>query len=101
MENIVSELTDQVVARVNTEKERLVIERLKEIGVEIDFVAESKRTFPRIVRKFSAYDQSESYYWNDGSEQGKLLITFYPMNMPTSFNESLAVHQIKVGLKYK
>lgn len=68
-----------ITEKVNNEKERLVFERCCErieTGEPIDFSKEMLRRFPRIKMEIHR-DGSEHYYWNDGSEDGLHLISFY------------------------
>lgn len=72
-----SKLTQDLVLELEDKKEALIKLRLKErANIEIDFIEESFRTFPRISRTFQCTDQSEHWYWNDGSKDGLHLISF-------------------------
>lgn len=62
--------------KINKYIERLVLQRIKErAGIDLDIVAESKRRFSRIL--IEQQEKETRYYWNDGTENGLLLITFY------------------------
>jgi hypothetical protein len=94
-------ITNEWIKKVNDEKQRLVKERIHAlIGENIDIETEAKRIFPRIKGVRSIVDQTESYYWNDGSENGKLLITFYPFNQTIDTSSDELNVKIKCGFKY-
>ena len=87
---------------INYEKERLITERIKILfNKDIDLITEMQRMFPRIAAKRSDIDKSEAFFWNDGTEFGKPIITFYPFeNSPELSSEPLTV-KITYGFKYK
>lgn len=61
---------------INKDIERLVLERIKErVGINLNILTESKRRFSRIL--IEQQNNETRYYWNDGSDEGLLLITFY------------------------
>jgi hypothetical protein len=65
--------------KIQTEKDRLLFERVCQRVVTdepINLTDEAKRRFPRIVCE-RHQDQSEHWYWNDGTENGLHLISFY------------------------
>src|SRR5687767_5596516 len=69
-------LVGQKVQELKLEQERLLKERLSGyLGYEFDLEAESKKAFPRL-RYVSTEDGTESYYWNDGTEEGYRVVTF-------------------------
>ena len=71
--DIVSDIYNQILQAKND----LVKKRIEEIlGEEFDPIAEQAKKFPRIIRVIQ--DDIESYYWNDGSDEGLRLITFVP-----------------------
>jgi len=98
-------LTDTITEhanKINTEKERLVIERIKAItGEDIDLKKETQRIFPRIAGKISQIDKSEAFFWNDGTEMGKEIITFYPFEEIPRFTEEDMTIKMNFGFKYK
>jgi len=101
MQSLIDTITEHA-NKINTEKERLVIERIKAItGEDIDLKKETQRMFPRIARKISQIDKSETFFWNDGTETSKEIITFYPFeNFPELSSDPLSV-KIAFGFKYK
>jgi hypothetical protein len=81
IQSYMDECSKSLMKNILQKKEYLLLQRIKERvpGYEcasaIDFIKESKRRFPRFTHvKESAI--SESWYFNDGSEEGLLLITF-------------------------
>lgn len=85
MSDFLNEQVKILVDKINKDKENLILQRIKErvflnqediMKRNFDLVSESQRRFPRIVRELRP-NQEESYYWNDGTENGLHLITFY------------------------
>jgi len=98
----VSDIITEQVNKINAEKERLVIERIKAMtGEDIDIKKETQRMFPRIVGKISQIDKTEAFFWNDGTEFGKLIITFYPFEEIPRFTEEDMTIKMNFGFKYK
>lgn len=101
MEDIINDCTKELAQKVNAEKERLIRERLFEIlGYELNIIEETQRMFPRIAKKYSGIDRSETYLWNDGTITGKVIITFYPSDMEFS-KYGLNASTVTAGFKYK
>ncbi len=104
MEDLITDLANGTAKKINSEKERLLKERLTEIigvmGIEINLEKELQRTFPRIACKYSKVNHSETWLFNDGTEFGREIITFYPLD--TVF-EKLDIESWKftIGFKYK
>ena len=102
MNDIISDIVTAQVKRINDEKERLLTERLKDLGIEIDLKTELQRMFPRIIVRHSLYDKSEAYFWNDETEFGKEIITFYyPENINPFETPSNGIIKFESILKYK
>jgi len=98
----VSDMITEQAHKINAEKERLFKERLYALtGEDIDIVAEMKRMFPRIAGKISQVDKSEAFFWNDGTEFGKLIITFHPFEEMPQFTKDDMTIRINYGFKYK
>lgn len=97
--NRTDELIKNEMDKLVLEKQKLVIQRVKELaGVDIDFESEKKRVFPRIAVKHYV-NHAEQWYWNDGSANGLLLISFYPDD--DNFKVGNSANTIKIGFKYK
>ncbi|TSA57822.1 hypothetical protein D4R42_00850 [bacterium] len=98
--NHISEITDKHVHKINAEKERLFKEKLKAITSEdIDLNDEIQRLFPRIAVKRS--DNSEAYFWNDGTKSGKLIIIFYPIEDTIDIHSENRSVKLNCGFRYK
>jgi len=78
MNDYMSKIIQEAAEKLQVEKDRLLRLRIKErvIG-EIDLTQEIQRRFPRIAKEYNSPDQSEHWYWNDGSINGIHLISFY------------------------
>jgi hypothetical protein len=97
MEDYLSKIVQEASAKLEQEKERLIKLRVTErVGEEIDFIKEATKRFPRIGREFYSTDQSEHWYWNDGSEKGLHLISFYQ-----DFEQDLMSKDYKFNLGFK
>lgn len=73
-------ITD-IVKKAQTEKERLLFQRCVErikINEPINFNEELKKMFPRI--KAIRDREGEHWYWDDGSDGGLHLISFFENN---------------------
>lgn len=96
MEDFVTKIVQEVASSILAEKQRLIQLRIEErVKQDVDLVQEAQKRFPRIVREFHSADQSEHYYWNDGSEQGMHLISFFP-NVEQSDD-----YKFKAGFNYR
>jgi hypothetical protein len=77
------ELVKRMAIEIEKQKEKLLFNRICErvqTNEPIDFQMESKRMFPRIKAIHNNIENSEHYYWNDGSFEGLHLISFYYNN---------------------
>ena len=99
MEDYLSKIVQDAAAKLEQEKERLINLRVTErVGQEIDLLKEATKRFPRIAREFHSTDQSEHWYWNDDSDKGLHLISFYQ-----DFEQDLTSKDYKfnAGFKYR
>ena len=93
-----TEMVHSFIDRIIKEKEKLIKQRIElMVGLDINFEEEAQRTFPRITRKVSK--GSESYYWNDGTVDGKLLISFH--ELPICIDHCNSADKITCGFKYE
>ena len=100
MTGLVSDLVNEAVNVLNEKKESLIKERLVQLlGYELDVEEECKKLFPRIRRVIFDTDNSEHYYWNDGTIGGKEIIAFYPQNKNT--DPMVTKFTFWVGFQYK
>ena len=95
MENILDDFVQQVQSR----KEQLIIDRLKElIDPEFDLETELCRRFPRL--KCERTGGRDYYYWDDGTFHGKLIIVFDPPSFD-QFDSKDLCYTINVTVPYK
>jgi len=79
--NMMQEVTAKMAQDINTKKELVIKQKLKEIvGIEIDLQEELQRRFKRFctVRQ----GNEETIFFNDGSIEGKRIVTFVKKDMP-------------------
>lgn len=69
-------IVDDLVQSIEKKKEQILSEKLLELGIEIDFENEKRRTFKSLMVKINNTNNSEQWYYNDGSTYGKRIITF-------------------------
>lgn len=101
MEDYLSKRVQEAALKLEAEKEKLIKLRVEERAkTEIDFMEECLRRFPRIARTFQSTDQSEHWYWNDGSKEGLHLISFY-QDIDTNFMNKENDYKINCGFKYR
>ena len=93
-----TEVIQNLIDKIIKEKERLIKERIKIlIGIDINLEEEVQRTFPRIMRKVG--NKSEHYFWNDGTVEGKILISFY--ETPVYIDHRKSPEEVTCGISYK
>lgn len=100
-----SDIIQQTVDKLEAEKERLLFQRFVErikTSEPISFTEEAKKRFPRIKCEHDKYDNSVHYYWNDGSDNGLHLISFYSAEIDFTDPDFMNMdNEFKVGFKYK
>jgi len=65
---------------MNTKREALIIGRLKKLGIELDMKLEKTRRFKSLLMENDG--EAQTYYYNDGSENGLRIITFVTNQNP-------------------
>jgi len=79
--NMMEEVTRKMAQDINTKKEIVIRQKLKEIvGVEIDIIEEERRRFKRLSSEYNGNEQT--IYFNDGSLEGKRIVTFVKKEIP-------------------
>ena len=79
--NMMEEVTRKMAQDINTKKEIVIRQKLKEIvGVEIDIIEEERRRFKRLSIEYNGNEQT--IYFNDGSLEGKRIVTFVKKEIP-------------------
>lgn len=95
LRNILNKATEAI----KEEQEKLIKERLFEIlGYEFDPIKEGLMRFPRLKLEHHSADQSQHYYWNDGSENGLRVISFY---FPIEQDIMSKDYKMTIGFNYK
>ena len=83
--NLMQEVTEKMVKELQEKRETIIKEKLKEIvGIEIDIEEEQKRRFKRLQIEYKGNE--EIIYFNDGSINGKRIVTFVKKENPINFN---------------
>ena len=87
-DNQFNQLVQRISKEIYDKKEALVKKYLGIIAnqKEFDAEAEQEKRFPRLICTVDSSDQSEHWYWNDGTEDGLHIISFYPAHS-SSLNE--------------
>ncbi len=75
------EFQDRAYKRFIAERERILKERLDLLGIHINLEEEKIRRFPTIL--IEKFENTSTYYYNDGSIKGLRVITF---KMGVDFN---------------
>jgi len=84
--NLMQEATDKMVKGLQEKREAIIRAKLKEIiGIEINIEEEQKRRFKRLSIEYNG--KEETIYFNDGSVNGKRIVTFIKKNIPFDFND--------------
>lgn len=88
-QNNIQDLMSEVISKMSQDIEQkrldLITNRLKELGVEIDFKTEANRRFKRFAIVYSGNE--EIVYYNDGSIDGIRIITFVKKENPIEFEK--------------
>ena len=83
--NSMQDLTSNLVSSIQEKRKKVIAERLKEItGIELDIEEEAKRRFKRLATEYNG--NKETIYFNDGSIEGKRIVTFVREEKPLTFN---------------
>jgi hypothetical protein len=95
--SIITEVINSAIESIRKQQDEIISKRLNRIlGYDLDFIAESKRRFPRIG--IFQQNNETSYYWNDGSIDGIRIITF--IQEPIDFKE-IENNTIKANISYR
>lgn len=97
-ENFLNEVIKDLSQKIESQKEALIEAELKQrIGNGINLHEEHKRKFPRLKME-KTHQGIENWYWDDGTENGMLLISFWTEVQSENINGSFAITSV---LKYK
>lgn len=95
--SVMHNITLKLAADIQKKKDKIITDRLKEIvGIDLNIKEEANRTFKRIAIKH--YGNSEIVYFNDGSIEGKRIVTFIKVEQPTNFEND--AYEVSVKYKY-
>ena len=79
----IQEFSDKMAKDIIRKREIVIKQKIKEIvGIEIDFEEESKRRFKRFCTVIKGNE--ETIYFNDGSIDGRRIVTFVKKDQPLS-----------------
>ena len=93
--NLMQEATDKMVKGLQEKREAIIRAKLKEIiGIEINIEDEQKRRFKRLSIEYNG--KEETIYFNDGSVNGKRIVTFIQKDIPFDFNSK----EFKISSEY-
>jgi hypothetical protein len=82
--NLMQEVTLELINDIHNKRNKVIAKRLKEIvGIDLDVESEAKRRFKRFAIEYNGNE--ETVYFNDGSEQGKRVVTFVKKDNPLTF----------------
>lgn len=65
---------NEVAEKLNKAKDKIILDRMKELGIDFDLKKEEKLRFKNFMTKET--QNETTYYYNDGSEKGLRIITF-------------------------
>ncbi len=95
--NIMQDITSKLVSDIEQKRNQVITERLKEIvGIDFNIEEEAKRRFKRFAIEYNGSE--ETIYFNDGSMQGKRIVTFVKIEQPMSFDQLKA--EMSVAYNY-
>ena len=85
--NLMQKVTKDMVKDIQKKREAVIREKLKEIvGIDIDIEEEQKRRFKRLAIEYKGNE--ETIYFNDGSIEGKRIVTFVRNEQPINFDSN-------------
>ena len=83
MIDTIQEFSDKIAKDIIRKRDLVIKQKIKEIvGIEIDFEEESKRRFKRFCTVIQGNE--ETIYFNDGSIEGRRIVTFVKKDTPLS-----------------
>lgn len=74
--SLIEQISEKLANDLAKKMEKIVKERLQFHGIELDFELESRRRFKSLIREILDDGDEETYWYNDGSEQGLRIVTF-------------------------
>ena len=95
-----SQAFEKMALDLEQKKTDIVKGRLNDLNIKIDFELEIKNRFKLIICEFHEADESESYYYNDGTEQGVRIVTFLKDKSLSPFDKNWKPFIIQSGYSY-
>lgn len=95
--NLMQEVTSKLISDIQDKRNKVITERLKEIvGIDLNIEEEVKRRFKRLAIEYNGNE--ETIYFNDGSIEGKRIVTFVRKENPLKFETDRC--EMSVGYSY-
>lgn len=74
MSELIQQITEELIKRMNSEREKLIDAKLKQRGYSVTLADQMKYRFKDIICE--AKGNEETWWYNDGTYQGERIITF-------------------------
>lgn len=95
--DIMTEAIYEIAQSINAQKELVIKQKIKEkLGIEVDLQEESQRRFKRFHTIHQGNE--ETIYFNDGSIDGKRIVTF--VKKDTSLDSNLEGYNLRYEETY-
>lgn len=95
--NLMQNVTSKLIRDIQEKRNKVITERLKEIvGIDLNIEEEAKRRFKRLAIEYNG--NKETIYFNDGSVEGKRIVTFVRDEQPLNFEFDKC--EMRVGYSY-
>lgn len=95
--NLMKDVTSKLISDIQEKRNQVITERLKEIvGIDLNIEEEAKRRFKRLAIEYNGNE--ETIYFNDGSIEGKRIVTFVRDEQPLNFEVDKC--EMRVGYSY-
>jgi hypothetical protein len=93
--NLMEEITSKLVNDIWNKRLEVISERLKEIcNIDLNIKEESERRFKRLSIEYKGNE--EIIYFNDGTADGKRIVTFVRKELPFEFEN----HKCEMRVNY-
>lgn len=99
MENFLQESISNALAEFDKKKDAVIANRIKSLGIKDDIKEQSTKRFNKFLCEVR--DNEETYYYNDGTDEGLRIVTF--VNTPLEDGRNICgddTHRIVIELKY-
>ena len=95
LRNLNQEVTSKLINDIQEKRKQVITERLKKIvGIDLKIEDEAKRRFKRLAIEYNGNE--ETIYFNDGSIEGKRIVTFVRKDIPIKFE----VDRTRIRVEY-